>query len=66
MPLLSFFVRRFLTGTVARGLTGFLARRLRLSPGSANIAFVVLTELLARASEKPGRFPSGGRPSKRR
>lgn len=66
MPLLSFFVRRFLTGTVARALTGFLSRRLRLSPGVSNIAFVVLTELLARASEKPGRFPQGGRPSKRR
>lgn len=61
MSLLSFFARRFLTGAVARAVTSFLIRRFKLSPGAANIAFVVLTEMLARASEKPGRAPTGGR-----
>ncbi|HEX9998589.1 MAG TPA: hypothetical protein VGB45_15725 [Abditibacterium sp.] len=58
MSFLSFFVRRFLTGAIARSATGFLARRFKMSPGTANIAFVILTEILARASEKPGRFPT--------
>ncbi|RYG53770.1 hypothetical protein EON80_32365 [bacterium] len=57
MSFLSFFARRFLTGAVARGATNFLTRRFKMSPGVANIAFVVLTELLARAAEQPGRFP---------
>jgi len=54
MPLFSFFARRFLTGTVARGVTGVLMRRFKMSPGVANIAFMVLTEVLARATEKSG------------
>ena len=62
MSFLSFFVRRFLTGAIARSATTFLARRFKMSPGTANIAFVILTEILARASEKPGRFPSNNRP----
>ncbi|PQV62640.1 hypothetical protein B1R32_12624 [Abditibacterium utsteinense] len=53
MPLISFFVRRFITGAVARRATVFLERRFKMSPGVANIAFVVLTEVLARATEKP-------------
>lgn len=65
MPLLSFFARRFLTGAVARAATNFLIRRFKLSPGTANIAFVVLTEVLARATEKPGRYPQTGRASRR-
>jgi hypothetical protein len=36
-------------------------RRFKMSPGSANIVFVILTEILARVGEKPGRFPSKGR-----
>ena len=54
MPLISFFMRRFFSGAVARGLTGFLVRRFKMSPGVANIAFMVLTEVLARATEKSG------------
>ena len=54
MPLISFFVRRFLTGTIARATTQLLARRFKMSPGTANIAFMVLTEVLARATEKGG------------
>jgi hypothetical protein len=61
MSFLSFFVRRFLTGAVARGATNVLTRRFKMTPGMASIVFVVLTELLARAAEKPGRFPSTGR-----
>ncbi len=62
MPLISFFVRRFLTGTVARAAANFMARRFKMSPGAANIAFVVLTEVLARATEKSGGAskPAGG------
>jgi hypothetical protein len=61
MSLLSFFARRFVTGTVARAATNFLMRRFKMTPGSANIVFVVLTEILARVGEKPGRFPAKGR-----
>jgi hypothetical protein len=53
MPLLSFFARRFFTGAVARAATNTLTKRLNLSPAAASIAFIVLTELLARATEKP-------------
>lgn len=60
MSLLSFFVRRAVTGAVARRLSAFLARRFKMSPGMANIVFVILTELLARSTEKPSRFPQGG------
>ncbi len=59
MPLISFFARRFLTGAVARGATNFLMRRFKMSPGASNIAFVVLTEVLARATEKS--LGAGGR-----
>lgn len=61
MPLLSFFARRFLTGTVARGFTRFLTRRLKMSPGAASIAFMVLTEVLARATEKRSQAPGKGK-----
>jgi hypothetical protein len=61
MSFLSFFARRFLTGAIARSATNYLTRRFKMSPGTANIAFVVLTEVLARVAEKPGRFPRGGR-----
>ncbi len=57
MPLLSFFARRFLTGAVARGFTKILTRRFKMSPGVASIAFMVLTEVLARATEKPAQAP---------
>jgi len=60
MPLLSFFARRFLTGAVARGVTGVLTRRFKMSPGVASIAFMVLTEVLARATEKSASPPGKG------
>lgn len=53
MSLLKFFGRRLLTGVVARGFTNFLVKRLRVSPGAANLIFVVLAELLARGTENP-------------
>ena len=53
MPIVSFFVRRLLTGVVARAFTTFLVKRFRVSPGAANLIFVVLAELLARGTEKP-------------
>lgn len=61
MPLISFFARRFFTGAVARGATKFLTRRLKLSPGVASIAFMVLTEVLARATEKPAPSQAKGK-----
>jgi len=60
MPIVSFFVRRLLTGVVARAFTSFLIKRFRVSPGAANLVFVVLTELLARGTEKPT-APGSGR-----
>ena len=63
MPLISFFARRMLTGAAARALTNFLVRRFKLAPGAANIVFVVLTELLARGTERgtqPGTPKKGG------
>lgn len=67
MPIVSFFVRRLLTGIIARGFTNFLVRRFRMSPAVANLIFLVLAETLARGTEKPtapGRgfnFGFGGR-----
>ena len=60
MPIISFFARRLLTGVIARFFTGFLTKRFRVSPGAANLIFVVLTELLARSTEKPT-SPASGR-----
>ena len=60
MPILSFFARRLLTGIAARFFTGILVKRFRVSPGAANLIFVVLTELLARSTEKPT-SPASGR-----
>ena len=52
MPIVSFFVRRLLTGIVARAFTSFLVKRFRVSPGAANLIFLVVAELLARGTEK--------------
>jgi len=60
MPLLSFFIRRLLTGIVARSFTNFLVKRFQMSPSMANLVFVVLAELLARGTEKPT-MPGRGR-----
>ncbi len=62
MPIVSFFVRRLVTGVVARAFTSFLIKRFRVSSGAANLIFLVVAELLARGTEKstaPGgfRFP---------
>lgn len=62
MPLISFFARRFLTGVVARGVTKVLIRRFKMSPNAAGIAFMVLTEVLARATEKKAKAPGSGAP----
>lgn len=67
MPIVMFFVRRILTGIAARAFTNLLVKRFNVSPGAANLIFVVLAELLARGTEKPtasapGRgFGFGGR-----
>ncbi len=65
MSILNFFGRRLLTGVVARGFTNFLVKRFRVSPGAANLIFVVLAEMLARGTEKPTgasrRFPGFGK-----
>ena len=53
MNLVSFFVRRILTGAFARVFTNFLVKRFRVSPQVANLLFVVIAELLARGSESP-------------
>ena len=54
MPLLYFFLRRILTGLIARAFSNFLVKRFNLSPNVANLIFLVLAELLARGTEKPG------------
>ncbi len=61
MSLLNFFGRRLLTGFVARGFTSFLVKRFRVSPGVANLIFVVLAELLARGTERSGVAGRGGK-----
>ncbi len=65
MSILNFFGRRLLSGVVARGFTNFLVKRFRMSPGAANLIFVVLAEMLARGTEKPNgagrRFPGFGK-----
>lgn len=65
MFLLNFLGRRFLSGTAARLFTNLLVKRFRVSPGVANLIFVVLTELLARRSERPGTFPGAGKSPRR-
>ena len=52
MSFLSFFARRIFSGLVAKMFSGFLVNRFRMSPGAASLVFVVITELLARSSEK--------------
>ncbi|BCM90527.1 hypothetical protein IAD21_02381 [Abditibacteriota bacterium] len=59
MPIVLFLVRRLLTGLAARVFTNFLVKKFRVSPGVANLIFVVLTELLARGTEKPTSPASG-------
>ncbi|RYX80252.1 hypothetical protein EON83_29450 [bacterium] len=59
MPIVSFLVRRILTGVAARVFTNFLIKKFRVSPGAANLIFLVLTELLARGTEKPTSATSG-------
>ncbi len=63
MPLISFFVRRFLTAAVARQAARILERRFKMSPGVASIAFMIITEVLARATEKtvPGTTAGKGK-----
>ncbi len=53
MPFVNFLLRRLLTGILARAFSNFLVKRFKLSPGAANLIFVVLAELLARGTEKP-------------
>lgn len=52
MSILSFFARRIFSGLVAKMFSGFLVKRFKMSPGAASLIFVVVTELLARSSEK--------------
>ena len=52
MPFLLFFGRRILGGFVAKTVANFFIRRFNLSAGVASLLFVVVTELLARSSEK--------------
>ena len=52
MSLIFFFGRRILSGLAAKIFAGFLVKRFKMSPGAASLLFVVLTELLARSSEK--------------
>ena len=52
MSLFLFLGRRILGGFVAKAVANFFARRLNLSAGVASLLFVVVTELLARSSEK--------------
>ena len=53
MSIVNFFVRRLLTGIVARAFSNLLVKRFNVSPNVANLIFVVLAELLARGTEKP-------------
>ena len=52
MSFISFFARRILSGLVAKMFAGFLVKRFKMAPGAASLIFVVITELLARSSEK--------------
>ena len=52
MTIILFFARRILGGIVARVISGFLVKRLGLSAGVASLLWVVVTEFLARSSEK--------------
>ncbi len=52
MSFLLFFARRILGGMVAKAVTGFLVKRFKVSGGVASLLFVVISELLARSSEK--------------
>ncbi len=52
MSILSFFGRRIFGGLIAKMFSGFLVKRFKMSPGAASLVFVVLTELLARSSER--------------
>lgn len=52
MSLLLFFGRRILGGFVAKAFSNFLLKRFKMSHGAASLIFVVVTELLARSSEK--------------
>ena len=52
MSIISFFGRRILSGLVAKMFSGLLVKRFKMSPGAASLIFVVITELLARSSEK--------------
>ena len=52
MSIISFFGRRIFSGFIARMLSGFLVKRFKMSSGAASLVFVVITELLARSSEK--------------
>lgn len=52
MSIISFFARRLFSGLIAKLFAGFLVKRFKMSPGAASLIFVVITELLARSSEK--------------
>ena len=52
MSLILFFARRIFGGMVARAVTNFLVKRFNVSGGVASLLFVIVTELLARSSEK--------------
>ncbi len=52
MSLLSFFGRRIFSGFIAKMFAGFLIKRFSMSAGAASMIFVVITELLARSSER--------------
>ncbi len=52
MSFLLFFGRRILGGFVAKMFANFLTKRFNISAGVASLIFVVITELLARSSEK--------------
>lgn len=52
MPIIFFFMRRILSGFVARAFSNFLVKRFKVPQGAASLIFVVIAELLARSSEK--------------
>ena len=52
MSFLLFFGRRLLSGFVAKMFSSFLVKRFKVSGGVASLVFVIITELLARFSEK--------------
>ena len=52
MSLILFFARRILGGFIARLFIGFLTKRFGLAAGAASLLWMVITEVLARSSEK--------------